>query len=318
MSNDDILTEEEVRETSRKLRNWGRWGADDERGTLNHVAPQHVVAGAGLVRSGKVFSLALPFDATGPHTGRRGRHNPIHYMIQSGTDAFSGRQDADGLRYADDAITMPLQCGTQWDALSHVFYDDSMYNGYDIRLVDSHGAARCGIEKVSDGMVGRAVLLDIARLLDLSALEDGFPITAEHLETACQAQGVEVGTGDFLMVRTGQLGRCLAEGDWGTYAGGEAPGLAFDTLEWIQSRQLAAVASDTFAVEVRPEATLEMRRPWHWVAIPNMGLSVGEIFMLDALAEDCAADGQWEMFLVAAPLPITGAVGSPVNPIAMK
>lgn len=314
----EILSEREVRDTSERLRNWGRWGAEDQAGTVNHIRPEDIVAAASLVRSGKVFSLALPFDDKGPHSGRRGRHNPIHYMIQSGTDAYSGCQDHDGLRYADDAVTMPLQCGTQWDALSHVFYDDSMYNGFDIRLVDSRGAKRCGIEHVCDRMVGRGVLLDVARHLSVASLEDGFSITAGMLDEVCAAQGVSVRRGDFLLIRTGQLGRCLRDGDWGTYAGGAAPGLAFDTLDWIHERDLAAVASDTFAVEVRPEATIEIRRPWHWVAIPNMGLSVGEIFALDALAEDCARDGRWEMLLVAAPLPITGAVGSPVNPIAIK
>ncbi|MEX0760632.1 MAG: cyclase family protein, partial [Tistlia sp.] len=92
----------------------------------------------------------------------------------------------------------------------------------------------------------------------------------------------------------------------------------FDTLDWINERELAAVATATFGVEVRPAATERLRRPWHWVAIPNMGLTVGEIFALDALAADCAADGCWEFLFVAQPLPFTGAVGSPVNPIALK
>ncbi|MFW6028092.1 MAG: cyclase family protein [bacterium] len=312
------LTEEDVRETSLRLRNWERWGDEDQCGTLNHVSPDHIVAAAGLVRRGSVFSLAMPFDSAGPHSGRRGRHNPIHYMIQSGTDAYSGRQDDDGLRYADDAVIMVLQCGTQWDALSHVFYDDFMYNGYDIRLVDSHGAARCGIEHVRDKMVGRGVLLDIARMLSVDYLEDGFSISAALLEEAAAHQGVDIGRGDFVIIRTGQLERCLAEKNWRTYAGGAAPGLAFDTLEWLQAREVAAVASDTFAVEVRPEATETLKRPWHWVAIPNMGLSVGEIFHVAELAADCAGDGVYEFMLVAPPLPITGAVGSPVNPIAIK
>ncbi len=312
------LTEEELRETALRLRNWGRWGKDDEVGTVNLVSPEMIVAAAQLVRRGRVISLAMPFDRTGPHTaGRRGRYNPIHYMIQTGTDAYCGHQDADGLRYADDAIAMPTQCGTQWDALSHVFYDDHMYNGFDIRTVDSSGARHCGIEKVADRMVGRGVLLDVPRHLGVPDLEDGFPITRALVEDVVAAQGCAVGKGDFLLVRTGQLGRCLREGNWGSYAGGNAPGLAFDTLGWIHEKDLAAVCSDTFAVEVRPEATVHIRRPWHWVAIPNMGLSVGEIFQLDDLAIECAAEARWEFMFIAAPLPITGAVGSPVNPLAV-
>ncbi|WP_420022659.1 cyclase family protein [Cereibacter azotoformans] len=314
----EVLTEEELRATCLRLRNWGRWGPEDQRGTVNHVTPEMVVAASRLVRTGQSFSLAMPFDQNGPQTGRRGRHNPVHYMIQSGTDAHSGCQDADGLRYADDAVLMPTQCGTQWDALSHVFYDEHMYNGFDLRLVSSRGAERCGIEHVSDRMAGRGVLLDVAGHLGVAALEDGFPIRAALLEAVAEAQGTVVGAGDFLLVRTGQLGRCLDSGDWGTFAGGAAPGLAFDTLDWIQDRCLAAVCSDTFAIEVRPEATRTIRRPWHWVAIPNIGLSVGEIFVLDPLAEACRADGHFDFLFVAPPLPITGAVGSPVNPMALR
>jgi kynurenine formamidase len=162
------------------------------------------------------------------------------------------------------------------------------------------------------------VLLDVARHLETEWLEDGFSISAALLDDVAARQGVAVGQGDFLLVRTGQLERCLKEKNWRGYAGGDAPGLAFDTLEWLQDKKVAAVASDTFAVEVRPEATETLRRPWHWVAIPNMGLSVGEIFQLGELAADCALDMVYEFMLVAPPLPITGAVGSPVNPIAIK
>src|SRR5690606_14195012 len=125
-----------------------------------------------------------------------------------------------------------------------------MYNGYDIRLVDSNGAARCGIQHIKDKVCGRGVLLDVARWHGVAALPDGYGITAEELELTAADQGVEVGRGDFLLVRTGQL-KARLEGDWGFYAGGPAPGLAFDTLDWIHARQLAAVASDTFGVEVR-------------------------------------------------------------------
>lgn len=313
-----FLSEEEVRAKCLELRNWGRWGEDDEVGTLNYVTGEDVVRAAGLVRRGRSFSLALPFDGRGPQFGRKGRFNPIHYMIQSGVDAYAGLQDADGLRYADDAVIMPLQGGTQWDALSHVFYDEQMYNGYDIRLVNSNGAARCGIQQIRDRVCGRGVLLDVARWHGVEVLPDGYGITAEELEMTAVEQGVELGRGDFLLVRTGQLQARLAAGDWGFYAGGPAPGLAFDTLDLVHGRQLAAVATDTFGVEVRPEATEHIRRPWHWVAIPNMGLTVGEIFFLEELAADCAADGRWEFLFVAQPLPFTGAVGSPINPIAIK
>ena len=107
-------------------------------------------------------------------------------------------------------------------------------------------------------------------------------------------------------------------GGWGDYAGGDAPGLSFHTATWLHERQIAAVATDTWGMEVRPNEIPNTYQPLHQVLIPNMGLLVGEIFDLDGLAEDCARDGVYEFQFVAPPLPVTGAVGTPVNPLAIK
>lgn len=310
---------EHLKETAERCSNWGRWGPDDEAGTLNHITPADIVHAASLIRRGKVFSLALNFDRNGPQRGLWGnRYNPIHTMLATGTDAVSGTQDAGGLRYADDAVSMPLQCGTQWDALGHIFYEDKMWNGYDARLVDSNGAQRNGIEKVKDRMVGRGVLLDLARHCGETCLADGMAITCADLDAAAAAQGVEIRSGDFVLVRTGQMEERLASGEWGGYAGGEAPGLAFETADWIFNKDIAAICTDTWGCEVRPNETTDASQPWHWVVIPKIGISMGEIFFLKDLADDCAKDGVYEFFFCAPPLPITGAVGSPINPIAIK
>ncbi len=308
-----------LRETAERCKNWGRWGPDDEAGTLNYVTAETIVAAAGLIRRGKVFSLALNFDRDGPQKGLWGnRFNPIHTMLATGTDAVAGTQDAGGLRFADDMVSLPLQCGTQWDALGHIFYDDKMWNGYDARLVDSDGAHRNGIEKVKDKMVGRGVLLDVARRCGVDRLADGMAITNEDLDATAAAQGVEIRRGDFVIVRTGHMGRCLEDGEWGGYAGGDAPGLAFETAEWIHAKEIAAICADTWGCEVRPNETTQASQPWHWVVIPMIGISMGEIFYLEELAQDCADDGVYEFFFCAPPLPITRAVGSPLNPIAVK
>jgi hypothetical protein len=208
------ITLEDINATAKRLSNWGRWGADDEIGTLNNVSPKDIVEAARLIRKGKVFSLALNFDNQGPQNGLWGnRFNPIHTMLTSGVDAVAGRQEAIGLRYADDMVTMPLQCGTQWDALGHIFFGEKMWNGYDARLVDSQGAHKNGIEKTKDKMVGRGVLLDVARFKGVPFLEDGYGIGTDELEKCSAAQGVEVGRGDFVIVRTGQMERCLDSGD---------------------------------------------------------------------------------------------------------
>ena len=138
------ITRQDLREAAEKYKNWGKWGPDDEIGTLNYTQPGDIVAAAKLVRKGKVISLALNFDHTGPQGAKSsypamGRTNPIHTMIRTGTDAYSGVLDKRGIRAADDMVTMPLQCGTQWDGLGHVFYESSMWNGYDCREVTSAG-----------------------------------------------------------------------------------------------------------------------------------------------------------------------------------
>src|SRR5918995_1469558 len=220
---------------------------------------------------------------------------------------------------ADDMVVMPLQCGTQWDGLGHIFYENNMWNGYDCREVTSAGAQKCGIEKTKNKMVGRGVFLDVPRALGMEILPDGFAIKIAHLDQTAAAQKVEVKKGDFVIVRTGQMEAKLAAGSWDGYPGGDAPGFSFETLEWIQRTELAALASDTWGCEVRPNNTEGgINQPWHWITIPIMGMTMGEIFYLKDLAEDCAADQVYEFLFVAPALPITGAVGSPTNPLAIK
>src|SRR5438067_907149 len=213
------LTRQDLREAAEKYRNWGKWGPADEIGTLNYTRPEDIVAAARLVRKGKVISLALNFDHTGPQGAKSkypamGRTNPIHTMLRTGTDAYSGVLDHRGIRAADDMVVMPLQCGTQWDGLGHVFYENHMWNGYDCREVTSAGAQKCGIEKTKSKMVGRGVFLDVARALGKRWLDDGYAITSADLDRTAKAQKVEVRRGDFIVVRTGQMARWLAAKDW--------------------------------------------------------------------------------------------------------
>ncbi|TMH38682.1 MAG: cyclase family protein [Betaproteobacteria bacterium] len=318
------LTRQDLREAAEKYKSWGRWGPQDEIGTLNYTRPEDIVAAARLVRKGKVISLALNFDNAGPQGAKSkypalGRINPLHTMLRTGTDAYSGVLDHRGIRAADDMVVMPLQCGTQWDGLGHVFYENYMWNGYDCREVTSLGAQKCGIEKTKNKMVGRGVFLDVARALGKRWLDDGYAITCDDLDRTARAQKVEVRRGDYVIVRTGQMEAKLEAGSWDGYPGGDAPGFGFETLEWIKRTELAALASDTWGCEVRPNETEPgINQPWHWITIPLMGMTMGEIFYLKDLAEDCAADGVHEFLFVAPALPITGAVGSPTNPLAIK
>jgi kynurenine formamidase len=309
-----------IAEASEKLSNWGRWGKDDQIGTLNFVTPERVAAAAKLVKKGKVFGMGIPLNAHGPQSGLfGGRWNPIHTMLATGTDAIAGRQDqTNRLRYADDAINMPVQAATHWDSLGHIFYEDKMYNGHDARNVDSRGVHKLGIEHTRDRMVGRGVLLDIPRFKGVPWLEDGYAISNSELDAVAVKQGVTIGEGDFVIIRTGQMERCLECKTWGGYAGGDAPGVRFENCYWCHEKAIAAICSDTWGVEVRPNETDEVAQPWHWVVIPALGLTMGEIFYVKELAEDCAADGVYEFMFAGPPLVITGGTGSPINPLAIK
>lgn len=303
---------EDFRTLGARLRNWGRWGDDDERGTINLITPEKLVKAAALVKTGKIFDLGIPFDVNGPQPGG-GRINPVHLMSQTGdTQVFPG-----GFRYADDYIFMPLQGASQWDSLAHVFYDDTLYNGFPAKGVSVVGAEHCSIDKIAKGVAGRGVLLDITRVRDVEWLGVGDVITPEDLEAAEKAQGVTVGSGDILLFRTGWRRFFLRSGSAVEFMAGE-PGLGQECCEWLRDRDVAVVCSDNWAIEVLPGQVDDVVFNVHMVLIRDMGVTLGEILDFEELAADCAADGVWEFFFCAPPLKVTNGVGSPINPLAMK
>jgi kynurenine formamidase len=314
------ITADTVREWGRRYSNWGRWGAEDELGAINFITPERILTATALPRRGQVISCGLNFDHKGPQTGVGGRHNPIHFMLATGSDVLAGAQDGipGGFRYADDAVTMPLQCGTQWDALSHVFYDGKMYNDRNIDLVTSRGAKKNGIEAIKNGVVGRGVLLDIPRHCGELWLENGFAIGPELLDACAEAEGVAIESGDIVLVRTGMMTRCLSEESWEGYCGGPAPGLSVHCAGWLYDREVAAVCTDTWGIEVLPNETEDCFQPLHMISLRNTGVLFGEIFHMDALSDACAEDLRYAFLFAAPPLPITGAVGSPINPLAIR
>lgn len=303
-----------------ELKNWGKWGPDDEVGTLNYITPEKILEACRLPQRGKVFSLSIPLNRFGPQEPNARRFNPIHTMLIDGSDASLNPEGQEyGFAFADDIITMPLQCATQWDALSEIFHRGVMYGGRPASLVTSQGAQKNSIDKVADRIITRGVLIDVARYKSIPELEAGYGITNGDLEEALKAQGgPSVSRGDIVLVRTGQLAGARSRG-WQGYASQKLPrpGMALETIRWLHQREVAGIATDTYGVEVRPFEP-GTRSPFHLVGIVYMGLLLGEIFDLEALAADCAADGVYEFLFVAPPLPVTGAVGSPVNPLAIK
>jgi kynurenine formamidase len=298
---------------ARIVSNWGRWGDDDERGTVNFITPEKVRQASSCVRKGRVIGLGLPFDANGPQIGQGGRVNPQHLMTATAGVVYPHSP----FRFSDDVVIMPLQCATQWDSLAHVHYDGRLYNGHSAETITAAGAAMNSIDKQADGIVSRGVLLDLARAAGVDRLQPGHAITPAELERAEARAGVRAGSGDVLLVRTGHLSVFKTDGDRVGYMR-QMPGLSLACAEWLHAREVAAVATDTCAVEVIPFEDNATPLPLHMVCIRDMGLTLGEMFDLDTLADECAADGIHEFLFAAPPLKVTGAVGSPLNPLAIR
>lgn len=303
---------EPFREIGHRVSNWGRWGTDDERGTLNLMTPDVIRAAAGLIRRGHTFPLGIPFSSDGPQDGKV-RPNPRRLMSETGAEPrYPG-----AFRYADDYVFMALQAGTQWDSLAHVFYDEQLYNGFPSSAVTERGAVHCSIDAASDGVVGRAVLLDVARARGVDWLGAGTPVTPDDLDAVCATQGVEVGPGDVLLIRTGWIEKFFEDGDAAAFKAGE-PGLTIACAEWLRERDVMAVAADNFAIEMIPGEYPDEVFTLHMVLIRDMGMLIGEMFDLRDLSQDCAADGVYEAFFCAPPLRFPGGIGSPLNPLAIK
>jgi kynurenine formamidase len=240
-------------------------------------------------------------------------------MIVDGGDIDAGEQDhLDEVRYTDDAAYIILQSSTQWDSLAHIFHDGKMYNGYGTNQVTSKGAKKNSITNAKDAMVGRGVLLDIPRHVGKPWLDIDHAIQADELAACAEAQGVAVGEGDFVLVRTGQMAMCRDAGGWGDYAGGPAPGFGVSAADFFCPRNVAAAITDTWGTEKLPNETPDVFQPLHIIRLVNNGIHLGEMWDMEELAVDCAEDGVYEFQLIAPPLTITGSVGSPVNPQAIK
>jgi len=325
------------RDMAEQVRNWGRWGENDELGTLNYITSERVAAAAQAVQRGIRIPLTIPLSAYGPQSGNGYRRNPIHLMALDGGDIEinntvrnwkGGGVQEEGvislwdngpMRWNDDYIMMALQAGTQWDGLAHVYYDGQLYNGYPASSVTSAGAAKDGIDVIASagGIVGRGVLLDVARHLGVHRLEAGYVITSALLDDVVAAQDVELGEGDILLLRTGWWTRFLEQPEGEAWMF-ESPGVSWKVAGWLHEKRIAAIAADNVAVEVMTPEVENHFLLFHMLTIRDMGMSLGEIWDLEALGEDCAREGTYDFLLAAPPLMVPGAVGSPITPIAIR
>ena len=298
-----------------EMNNWGKWGADDERGATNYITPEAIISAGKLIKSGKVFSLAIPIERGGPIFPTR--HPPHHFMSSTGSDPIRTAEGESAVGFTDDYIYMPLQGSTQWDALPHAMYGGKFYNGVPASAVTSAGAAKLGIEKVRDRFVGRGVLVDIVAYKG-GKLELGYGITRADIESALKKQKTEVRQGDIVLLRTGAVPQYyeMSAADQSNWPNVQT-GITKDVIPWVRDKQIAALAADNLGVEQAPNAN---GKNWnlHGNLLRDLGVFLGEIWWLEELAADCAADGRYEFFLAAPPLYIPGAVGSPLNPMAVK
>ncbi len=300
---------EEFDSLVQSLRNWGRWGEQDERGALNLLTQERVGAAAHLVRDGVCVTLSLPLNT------RPAIHNPMpadHHMTLLGdagdsSEALHFVKDYVGVDYHNDGHT-------HIDALCHVAYRGKLYNGKPAGAVTAQGAAVEAIDVLTDGLVGRGVLLDIPRLRGVPWLEPGEHVFREDLEGAEREQGVAVGEGDILLVRTGHARRLTELGPWDT-ASAKA-GLHPTAMAFVADRGVAALGSDGNHDTV-PSSTDGLDFPIHVLAIYAMGVHLLDYLQLEDLRSACERTGRWGFLFVATPLRIEGGTGSPINPIAI-
>jgi kynurenine formamidase len=300
--------------------NWGRWGPSDEVGALNYQTAARVVEAARVVQSGKVFTLATAFgsgnDPVWPGRAQAQRYN----TLDKGPYAAGKREpNPGGTEYADDFIAMFLQGSTHYDGLGHVWYDDQLYNGYPADSTMG-GMDKGSVLPIAErGVVGKGVLLDVARFLGKDVMDKGEGIDLEMLEACAASQGVEVTPGSVLVIRTGLIGSFFRREAEEFFADFIEPGLTYspELVEWFHRMEIACLATDTIANEQTVHST-GAAFVLHAALMRNLGVTFCEILNLEELAADCANDGQYDFLYAAAPLKVTQATGAPVNPIAIK
>ncbi|MFG2721111.1 cyclase family protein [Streptomyces sp. NPDC048416] len=302
----------EFHEIAKRVNNWGRWGTDDEIGTLNLVTDAVVREAVACVHRGRRVPLALPLQHDGVQTGVvPGRINPLHTMTQINQELFGPGTIA----CSDDAVTFGLQAATHWDALTHVSHSGKIYNGRPATTITAHGGAEfSGIDKPRH-VVSRGVLLDVARAKGLDRLAGGHAVTPEDLAQAEEFAGVTVRAGDIVLVRTGQIQACLG-GDKHGYAY-PSPGLSVRTPEWFHARDVAAVANDTLTFEIFPPEIEDLWLPVHALDLVEMGMLQGQNWNLEELSRACAEESRHAFLLSAMPEPFAGGTGTPVAPVAV-
>ncbi|MEV6259986.1 cyclase family protein [Streptomyces sp. NPDC051784] len=308
--------------------NWGKWGPDDELGSLNYLDAAAALRGLREVKRGQTFTLQVQMGRT------EGLGDPVwpgrqaikreNVLDESSWDSPGAPIAAGGMHYADDKAELFLQGSTQYDALGHLWYDGKIWNGYDARSTVGAMQKASVLPIAEKGVVGRAVLVDMARFRGKKWLEPGETFDHDDLVAAARAQGTTIEKRDILVIRTGWMGYWYQSSDPESFfADLNEPGLVYSRglSQWFQDMEIPNLVTDTMANEVsrapEPPASL-VAMPVHCSLMRNLGIAFTEIAWLDDLADACAADGDWAFLYAAAPLKISHGTGAPVNPIALR
>ncbi|CAN7461534.1 cyclase family protein [Mesorhizobium amorphae] len=300
---------------------WGHWGAEDEIGALNYLTADEVKRGLASVRHGRTFTLGVPIATHDGDAVFPGRWPAKHFMVADKAGFENGHWHPlpGGLEFADDYVTGFAQAGTHCDALGHMWFDDTLWNGFPASSTNG-GMTRAGIMPIAErGIVGRGVLIDIARFRGKPALERAETFTHLDLMECARAQGVEILPHSILLVRTGWVGALAA----GRQTVGEnywEPGLTFslDLVRWFDEMQIPCLVTDTLANETTYEPETGLMLVLHAALMRNLGVVFTEMASLDALAADCAADRRYEGFYCASPAKVSKGTGGSANPVFIK
>jgi len=291
----------EVRAMFDELSNWGRWGENDQRGTLNLITPAKRRQAAALVREG--ISVSLSQDLSTEPAADNTRPMELIMTAQPGSPVAMDewRIFYHGLTYA------------HMDALCHARFEGKAYNGFDAADASDAGCASSGIEQLKDGVLSRGILIDVPRLKGVDYLAPGTPVLASDIEAWEREAGVRIESGDVVLIRTGRWGRRAATGPFSLQGG--SPGVHVSALPLLRARDAAVLATDV-GLDVVPAGVEGVVIPTHTVAIASIGLLIIDNADLEALAETAARLERWEFMFSVAPIPVTGATGSVVNAIA--
>lgn len=301
--------------------NWGKWGPDDEVGSLNYLTAEEVLRGVQHVKQGSVFTLQrLIGDPKGdPVWPGRAPAERTQVMDESTWDGDDAPQFPGGLHYADDKMLCFLQGSTQYDALGHVWFDGKIWNGYDARTTVG-GLDKASVQPIAErGVVGRGILLDMARHRGKPSLDKAETFNHNDLLECAQAQGVTIAKHDVVVIRTNYIQQFFDLGEK-FYEDFCEPGLTYspELVQWFQDMEIPNLVTDTIANEVTTDPVHGVALPLHCALMRNLGVTLTEICDLEKLAESCAADKQYTFLYVAAPLKVAQGSGSPVNPVAIK